>query len=84
MNKLTPDSIEALIDTERYMSDRTLTVCVLRLTNGATVTGESNCIDPQNYDAEVGANVARENAKSKIWELEGYACKTRGFPNDAD
>ena len=52
-----------------------LTFCVLTLRNGFTVTGESACVSPENFDAEVGQKVARANAVSKIWPLEGYLLK---------
>ena len=52
-----------------------LTFCVLTLQNGFTVTGESACASPENFDAEIGRKIARENAKNKIWPLMGYALK---------
>ncbi|MCO8642685.1 hypothetical protein KGP93_05140 [Burkholderia multivorans] len=54
-----------------------LTFCVLVLRNGFTVTGESACASPENFDAEIGRKVARENAIAKIWPLAGYALKQR-------
>ncbi|RQS88059.1 Gp49 family protein [Burkholderia seminalis] len=54
-----------------------LTFCVLVLRNGFTVTGESACASPENFDAEIGRKVARANAVQKIWQLEGYALKQR-------
>lgn len=61
-----PRSIEAL---------GLLTFCVLVLRNGFTVTGESACASPENFDAEIGRKIAYENAKQKIWPLMGYALK---------
>lgn len=49
-----------------------LTFCVLVLKNGFTVTGESACASPENFDAEIGRNVARANAVQKIWPLLGF------------
>ena len=54
-----------------------LTFCVLVLRNGFTVTGESACASPENFDAEIGRKIARENAVNKIWMLEGYLLKQR-------
>ena len=54
-----------------------LTFCVLVLRNGFTVTGESACASPENFDAEIGRKIARQNAEAKIWALEGYALKQR-------
>jgi len=56
-----------------------LTFCVLVLQNAFTVTGESACVSPENFDAELGAKIAFDNAKQKIWALEGYALKERLF-----
>ena len=52
-----------------------LTFCVLVLRNGFTVTGESACASPENFDAEIGRSIARDNAVQKIWPLMGYALK---------
>ncbi len=54
-----------------------LTICVLVLRNGFTVTGESALVSPENFDAEIGKKIARDNAVQKIWMLEGYALKDR-------
>ena len=54
-----------------------LTFCVLVLKNGFTVTGESACASPENFDAETGRKVARANAVQKIWPLMGYELKCR-------
>lgn len=52
-----------------------LTFCVLVLKNGFTVTGESACASPENFDAEIGQKIARENAEQKIWPLLGFRLK---------
>ena len=53
-----------------------LTFCVLGLRNGFTVTGESACASPENFNAEIGRRIARENAVDKIWPLMGYELKS--------
>ena len=52
-----------------------LTFCVLVLRNGFTVTGESACASPENFNAEIGRKIARENAVNKVWPLLGYQLK---------
>lgn len=52
-----------------------LTFCVLVLKNGYTVTGESACASPENFDAELGRKIARQHAVQKIWPLMGYALR---------
>ena len=54
-----------------------LTFCVLQLRNGFTVTGESACASPENFDAEIGRNIARQNAVNKIWSLMGYELRSK-------
>ena len=56
-----------------------LTFCVLVLKNGFTVTGESACASPENFDAELGRKIARQNAVQKIWPLMGYQLRERLF-----
>ena len=56
---------------------RLLTFCVLHLRNGFTVTGESASASPENFDAEIGRNIARQNAVNKIWPLMGYELRTK-------
>lgn len=54
-----------------------LTFCVLVLRNGFTVTGESACASPENFNAATGRRVARTHAVDKIWPLMGYELKTK-------
>lgn len=56
-----------------------LTFCVIALKNGFCVTGESACASPENFDAELGRKIARQNAVQKIWTLEGYLLKQKLF-----
>lgn len=64
-------------DGPAYETLRLLTFCVLVLRNGFTVTGESACASPENFDAELGRKIARQNAVAKIWPLMGYVLKER-------
>jgi hypothetical protein len=54
-----------------------LTFCVLTLRNGFTVTGESACASPENFDAAIGRRIARENAVQKIWPLLGFRLRDK-------
>ena len=91
--RITPDDIEANIDSEHYFTAADgirgannlecergdpltlLTFCVIELRNGFTVTGESACASPENFDAELGRKIARQNAINKVWPLMGYKLK---------
>lgn len=76
--RVTAADIESVIVSEYYHvpPDTTLTLCVLTLGNGFNVVGESACASPENFDPEIGKRIARENAKAKIWALEGYVLRT--------
>ena len=54
-----------------------LTFCVLVLRNGFTVTGESACASPENFNAEIGRQIARENAVEKVRTLMGYELRSK-------
>jgi hypothetical protein len=75
--RLTPSLIDAVIVGEDFhvFPGTTLTVCCLTLKNGFTVTGESAAASPENFDQEIGRNIAKANAREKIWALEGYLLK---------
>lgn len=77
--RLTPADIDAAIASEQYhwFTGTTLIVCALTLRNGFTVTGESAAASPENFDRSIGERIARENARNKIWPLEGYLLRER-------
>ena len=55
--------------------DSQLTICILTLNNGFTVTGQSACADPKMFDENVGKRLAYTDAEKSIWPLMGYALK---------
>lgn len=79
--RLTPELIDAAVKGEAYhvFEGSQLTVCCLTLSNGFTVTGESACASPENFNAEIGRKIAFKNAREKIWALEGYRLKQKLF-----
>ena len=77
--RLTPAQIDGRIRDEAFhvFPGTTLTVCALTLANGFIVTGTSAAASPENFDEEIGRKIARENARNRIWELEGYLLRER-------
>lgn len=77
--RLTPDLIDAAIVSEQYhvFAGTTMTVCALTLRNGYIVTGESAAASPENFDQAIGRKIARDNARNKIWALEGYLLREK-------
>lgn len=68
------DAVENTDDLEPL---KLLTFCVLVLRNHFTVVGQSACASPENFDAETGRRIARENAIAEVWPLMGYELKSQ-------
>lgn len=66
--RLTPDHIDSKIKAVEYILPRD--VC-------KRDNGESACASPENFDAEIGKKIAYDNAREKIWLLEGYLLKEK-------
>ena len=79
--RLTPAHIDSVIKEIKYyvVPDTTTTICSLVLSNGFVVNGESAAASKENFDEEIGRKVAYENARDKIWTLEGYLLKQKLF-----
>lgn len=79
--RLSPDKIDAVIVGEDYhiFPGTTMTVCALKLRNGYVVIGESAAASPENFDEAIGKRIARDNARNKIWALEGYLLRQNLF-----
>lgn len=77
--RLTPAMIDETIVSEQYhvFAGTTMTVCALTLRNGYIVTGESAAASPENFDQAIGRKIARDNARNKIWALEGYLLRNK-------
>ena len=78
-NSVTPEGLQDVIAGEQYyvFPGTTLTICCLTLKNGFTVTGESACADPDNFNRATGEYYAKKQAMNKIWPLEGYLLRQR-------
>lgn len=87
VDKVEASEIDALVNSLVFkyarIGDTTTTVCEAFLPNGFSVgSGKSACVNPDNYDFELGCKYAKENALSnatqELWKLEGYMLKTIG------
>jgi len=84
-DRLTPELIRSKISMEKYLYPHeigpseapTTTICVLTLLNGFTVVGKSACADPANFNKDLGAKIAFQDAERQIWSLEGYLLKEK-------
>lgn len=75
-NTVTQEQINHLLDTAQYEAAIAFDKCVVvmaKLENGFVITESSACVDPENFDLELGVSICRERIANKLWELEGYA-----------
>lgn len=88
-NKVEFSHIQYLLSTLNYIfvlvPSTTTTLCIAQLPNGFTVgRGESACVDPSNYDKELGEKYAKEravaDATNQLWLLEGYVLASKLNP----
>ena len=77
--RLTPQDIDDAIVSESFtiLPSGKVMVCELTLRNGFTVRGDAATVSIENFDEDIGRKVSRENARSKVWELEGYLLQQR-------
>lgn len=77
--RITPEHIDGLVVAEDFhrFPGTTVTVCALTLRNGYVVIGHSAAASPENFDAELGRDIARAEARNHIWALEGYLLREK-------
>ncbi len=79
--RLRPEDIDRVIANKsftRLPSGKSL-VCELTLQNGFVVHGISSCVSIENFDQEIGEKISYQNAREKVWELEGYRLQQSSF-----
>lgn len=81
-NTVTQEQIDALVNEGKMTVlnlDSKTTMVKLDLKNGWTMVETSSCVDPKNYDVELGKSICIERIKNKLWELEGYRLQWKLF-----
>lgn len=78
---LTEEDIDKKIKDKKFtiLEDGKTTICNLYLENGYTVRGEAACVNPANFKKDLGEKIAFENARNKVWVLEGYLLQEKLF-----
>lgn len=81
MSAVTNQSIDNRIDTVTYyrLPGTTVTICQIKMVNGFVVLGESACVNPADFNQEKGEQIAHDNAREKLWPLEGYLAAERRY-----
>jgi hypothetical protein len=72
---ITKEDIDAIIrscEINHFKVGEKTTLVQLVMPTGFTLTESSSCVDPANYDHDMGVNLAMKKVEDKIWFLEGY------------
>ena len=54
-----------------------LTIVVAKMPNGYTLVGSSGCINPGNYDPEIGKSICLKQIEDQLWKMEGYTLQDK-------
>ena len=79
-NRVTPEQIKSLLDdaeTQEAVFWEKEVVVSYKLSSGFTVLGRGACVDPANFNIEIGRQVARGQAEDQLWQLEGYLLQNK-------
>ncbi len=71
--RVTLDDLKARVADVEYLTRGVLTVALLQLDNGWWLVGRSAPVDPDNYNAEYGRQLAYDDALRQAWPLLAFA-----------
>lgn len=84
-NTITVQAIkDQIIKVEYIVVGIKTTICCLTLKNGFEIIGYSSCVDPNNFNKQIGEEISYTNAFNKIWELEGYMLQSELFQKNVE
>jgi hypothetical protein len=72
---VTKDQIDEILENSKVEIQTVLDKCTLvvcQLPNGFIIVESSACVDPANYDLDLGVEICMKRITNKVWELEGY------------
>ena len=72
------DAVDDAVDEAwPHVALEVLSLCILVMRNGFTVIGKSAPASQENFNADLGARLAYEDAVRQLWPLMGYALRDR-------
>lgn len=69
------DMIAEILEGSEIIVDTVFNKCTVvscKLPNGFVIVESSACVDPDNYDINIGIEICLDRIANKVWELEGY------------
>ena len=86
--KIPPEHIDEVIANSKFEDFKSAngpcTVVVMTLPNGYTLVESSGCIDPEEYDHELGVSLCKEALRRRVWQLEGYLGKQKYYEMEGE
>ena len=74
---------DVLVRTETEFG-KPVTYVTVRMQNGFALRESTTCVDPINYDEEIGKKICLEKIEDKIWFLLGYQLQEQNFLDTLD
>ena len=83
MNTVTIEEVKAnmqdIICNTAIEFDKPVTYVTVRMKNGFTLRESTTCVDPDNYNEEIGKQICLDKIEDKIWFLLGYALQDKVY-----
>lgn len=71
--RVTKEYMESrIVDRQFIRLGDTVTHCRIVLDNGFSTSGESACVNVENYNQQIGEKIAYDNAFKQLWPLFGF------------
>lgn len=71
--RVTKEYMESRITGKEFTQlGETVTHCRILLDNGYSVSGESACVNVENYNQQIGEKIAYDRAFVQLWPLFGF------------
>lgn len=86
-NKITQNDVDSFIEkVETTKMGNKTTVVQATFKNGFSMVSGSSCVDPQNFNMEIGKQCCMERIKDHVWEFLGFLLQSakNGFSGNGD
>lgn len=81
--RVKPEDLDAMIAKEQYeVCNGILTICVLTLRNGYMIVGHAAPASKDNFDEQVGRELALKDARSQMWPLMGFHLREKLYSQE--
>jgi len=76
-NTITQELVDNFIkDYDVFTKQGKITVVIATLKNGFTIVESSACVDPKNYNEEMGSGICKARINNQVWNHLGFLLQT--------